>query len=56
MTVQPNETKHWLITDTKEAWIRMGNAPGVVIKINGQVVDTSKMARALQIVAVGLKQ
>jgi cytoskeletal protein RodZ len=56
VTVQPNETKHWLITDAKEAWIRMGNAPGVVVKINGQVVDTSKMARALQIIAVGLKQ
>jgi cytoskeletal protein RodZ len=56
VTVQPNETKHWLITDAKEAWVRMGNAPGVDVKINGQVLDTSKMARALQIIAVGLKQ
>jgi transcriptional regulator with XRE-family HTH domain len=51
LTLNPTDEKQWTTSDTG-FWLRLGSAPDVDIKVNGQVLDTSQMKRAVQIISI----
>lgn len=55
LTLTKGTSKQWNFPGASEASIRLGAAPDVQIQVNGQVLDTSKMQRASQIISIALK-
>lgn len=55
VTLNAGSSKQWSLTDTSAAWLKLGAAPDVTIKVNGQPIDTSIMKRSSQTISITLK-